>query len=178
MDYSTVDVLREMYRREASLEEDLIYGCLGLLAIPSLEVGHRIHLRGVLQKLATSMYVDQRLLLTVVEACHGEWLDGYSTRPAFIEPEAVRAPRLVLYSVSGQANFYGHRGMECTTPACKRRTTIACDFLQRVLVDPSDDDAIMHLCTMHQDVGTAEDRSVNRSSTWALCLADQQAYFL
>lgn len=136
IDYSTVDVLKEMYRREASLEEDLIYGCLGLLAIPSLEVAYEIHLRGVIQKLATSMFVGQRLLLTVVETCHGEWLDGYSTRPAFIEPEAVRAPRLDLYRVLGQANFYGHRGMDITTPACKRRTTIACNFLQRVLVDP------------------------------------------
>lgn len=111
--------LREMYRRESSKEEDLVYGVLGLLGItiqPDL-VRYGIRLRGALRLLVDAVHVDQRLLLTVVESYHGNFIDGYCSLPAFSDQTAVPSPRLNHIRTLGVAQFEGHSGMVVTAPA-------------------------------------------------------------
>lgn len=111
--------LREMYRRDASREEDMVYGVLGLLGIslsPS-SIRYGIHLRGALTLLVEAVHVDQRLLLTVIESYHGTFIDGYCALPAFKDPTAVPATRLNHLRTLGVASFQGHEGMLITAPA-------------------------------------------------------------
>jgi hypothetical protein len=118
-DWTLWSALREMYRRESSREEDLVYGILGLLGItiqPDL-VKYGIRLRGALRLLVDAVHVDQRLLLTVVESYHGNFIDGYCSLPAFQDRTAVPAARLDHLRTLGVAQFEGHSGMVVTAPA-------------------------------------------------------------
>lgn len=111
--------LREMYRRQASQEEDLVYGILGLLGItlPPSSVRYGVGLRGALDLLAEAVHVDQRLLLTVVESYHGNFIDGYCSLPAFTDESAVPAAFMIHLRTLGTAQFSGHSGMHITAPA-------------------------------------------------------------
>lgn len=111
--------LREMFRRNASHDEDLIYGLIGLLgiSIPPDSIRYGIGLRGALLLLVNAVHVDQRLLLSVVESYHGNFIDGFGTLPAFRDPTAVPAARLEHVRTLGVAEFSGHSGMVVTAPS-------------------------------------------------------------
>ncbi|KAJ9665651.1 hypothetical protein H2201_004343 [Coniosporium apollinis] len=111
--------LREMYRREAAKEEDLVYSVLGFLGVTITPnaVRYGIFLRGAMLILADAVHVDQRLLLTVVESFHGNFIDGFSALPAFRDITAMPAPRLHHLRTLGVAEFSGHDGMRITAPA-------------------------------------------------------------
>lgn len=118
-DWTLWSALREMFRREASHDEDLIYGLIGLLgiSIPPDSIKYGIGLRGALLLLVSAVHVDQRLLLSVVESYHGSFIDGFSALPAFRDPTAVPAPRLTHIRTLGVADFSGHSGMFVTAPS-------------------------------------------------------------
>lgn len=95
-----------------------MYGVLGLLgiSIPPNALRYGVRLRGALRLLADAMHVDQRLLLTVIESYHGNFIDGYGTLPAFRDETAVPAARLEHIRTLGTAEFDGHAGMIITAP--------------------------------------------------------------
>ncbi|EON67964.1 hypothetical protein W97_07110 [Coniosporium apollinis CBS 100218] len=67
--------------------------------------------------LADAVHLDQRLLPTVVESFHGNFIDGFSALPAFRDITAVPAPRLDHLRTLGVAEFPGYDGMRITAPA-------------------------------------------------------------
>ena len=120
-EWNVWSVLREMYRRGAHNSEDLVYSALSLLGVtvsPSA-IQYGIGLRGALSVLVEAMHVDQRLLLTVVEAySNNSWISGYSALLSFVEPgNKSFAPMLKHLRILGTAEFMGHQGMLITAPS-------------------------------------------------------------
>lgn len=161
-DWTLWSALREMYRRESSKEEDLVYGVLGLLGItiqPDL-VRYGIRLRGALRLLVDAVHVDQRLLLTVIESYHGNFIDGYCSLPAFQDRTAVPAARLHHIRTLGVAQFEGHSGMVVTAPAItvdlieqideSSALTEAAGILKSELVDPLEEEGEMNVWSFFQ----------------------------
>ncbi|KAF4542703.1 uncharacterized protein LTHEOB_7433 [Lasiodiplodia theobromae] len=112
--------LREMFRRDASNPEDRLYSLLGFIGVtlePN-EIQYGIGLRAALRKFIRALHFDQRLLVTVVEAYHGNFIDGYGTLPDFGDKITSRpAPLLTHIRTLGTADFLGHEGMQITAPS-------------------------------------------------------------
>lgn len=112
--------LREMFRRNAHNPEDRLYSLLGFIGVtlePN-EIQYGVGLRAALRKFIRALHFDQRLLVTVVEAYHGNFIDGYGTLPDFGDKITSRpAPLLTHIRTLGTADFLGHEGMQITAPS-------------------------------------------------------------
>jgi len=160
-EYRIWSVLREMYRREASQLEDLVYGALPLLgvSVPASAIKYGIGLRGALMVLVDAMHVDQWLLLTVVEAYRDNtWIDSYRALPSFRNDNmTVFAPMLNHLRTLGTAAFTGHSGIVITAPSFQADLYLVDDGtternLQSVLIDHLEDDGDMNIGTLIQVV--------------------------
>ena len=84
--WTLLNVMRAAAERQASYEEDKVYGVLGLLGLSGIKVSYGSGLRGALAALADGLHVDNRLLLLAIEWSHGRWPDGYGGLPVLKPP--------------------------------------------------------------------------------------------
>lgn len=163
--WTMVDVLRQMYHRDAARTEDLIYGCLGLLGIRLPSTPYGVGLRDALKILVDTLHVDQRLLLCAVEAYHGlpSSIDGYSTLPAWREPGAMCAPRFRILRTLGTGNFAGHHGMDVFSPCSNGR--ISLQESTREVIDNIGSPLHMFRLPYHQDRDDDNDVSTSNILT-------------
>lgn len=166
-EWNVWSVLREMYRRGAHNSEDLVYSALTLLGVtvsPSA-IKYGIGLRGALSVVAEAMHVDQRLLLTVVEAYRDNtWMDGYCVLPSFVDHGNTSfAPMLKHLRVLGTAEFLGHQGMLITAPSMQ--ASLSFDIENQltheprcVQVDALEDSSGLYVGTLSQTTAAGKHR--------------------